>query len=193
MVEDVSFLNSMHKVELGDHERFHYNKIAEQAIAHPMIMARKDILRCDQPPEDTICPQEYMFHLLGDLRGKTVVDLGCGEGINTVILASLGARVLSVDISEVSLEVTARRARANRVAANVTLLHSAATEIPVREAIADHVFCSQIIHHVDPILTARQIRRILRPGGTASKARRITAAPLSNQPAICVSAGVGGS
>jgi ubiquinone/menaquinone biosynthesis C-methylase UbiE len=105
--------------------------------------------------------------LLGNLQGKTIVDLGCGEGVNTAILARLGARVLSVDTSGVSLELTGRRAAANRVAANVTLLHSDAAGIPVRDAVADHVLCTSVLHQLNPILTARQVRRILRPGGTA--------------------------
>src|SRR5207244_1705305 len=41
------------------------------------------------------------FELLGDLRGKSVLDLACGEGFVTRFLKLAGAaRVLGVDLSE---------------------------------------------------------------------------------------------
>ncbi len=39
------------------------------------------------------------FDLVGDLRGKTVLDAGCGEGYNTRLLAKAGAQVTGVDLS----------------------------------------------------------------------------------------------
>src|SRR2546428_4217883 len=96
-----------------ERERVHFNRIAEQHIAADLVMPRWNIRRYDHPSASTPFPLEYAFYLLGDIKGKTVVDLGCGEGVNTVILASLGAKVISVDISDKSLESTAERARAN--------------------------------------------------------------------------------
>jgi SAM-dependent methyltransferase len=40
------------------------------------------------------------LELVGDLRGKQVLDAGCGEGHNTRILARRGACLTGVDISE---------------------------------------------------------------------------------------------
>jgi len=150
-----------------ERERIHFNKIAERDLSRDLEMPIWNIRRYDKPAESTPFPLEYAFHLLGELRGTTVVDLGCGEGLNTVILASLGARVLSVDISDKSLELTGKRALANGVRENVTLVHSDAATIPVQEGTADRVLCAAILHHVDCVATAKQIRRILKPGGTA--------------------------
>jgi 2-polyprenyl-3-methyl-5-hydroxy-6-metoxy-1,4-benzoquinol methylase len=148
-------------------EREHYNKLAQRAIDSSLIMPKWNIERYRRPKATTPFPLEFAFHLLGDVRGKTIMDLGCGEGLNTVILASLGAKVISVDISDNSLEVTYNRAVANEVAENVTLMHSDAAGIPVDDGVVDRVLCAAILHHVDGVATANQIRRVLKPGGLA--------------------------
>jgi 2-polyprenyl-3-methyl-5-hydroxy-6-metoxy-1,4-benzoquinol methylase len=142
-------------------------KVTRRCSENPLVMPEWNIPRCERRGEDTVFPIEYAFHLLGDVRGKTVVDLGCGDGLNTIILASLGATVLSVDISVKSLELTRKRAIANGVAGRVALLHSDAAAIPIDAGTADAVFGAAILHHVDPIRAARQIRRVLKPGGVA--------------------------
>jgi SAM-dependent methyltransferase len=132
-----------------------------------LVLHESDIHRYQHPREDAIFPLEYAFHLLGNIKDRVVIDLGCGDGVNTVILASLGARVLSVDISKENLDLTARRAAANKVDGGVTLLHADALAIPVEAAAVDAILCTGLLHQVDPLKTARQIRRVLKPGGVA--------------------------
>ncbi len=150
-----------------ERERLHFNKLAQRSEHSELVMPADNVQRYDNPSANTPYPLEYAFHLLGNLRGKTIVDLGCGDGLNTTILALLGARVISVDISDKSLELTCNRVRANGVIQNVTLVHSDAAGIPLGDHFADGVLCAAILHHVDCLATARQIRRILKPGGVA--------------------------
>ena len=55
-------------------------------------------------------PKEYSFRLLGDLRDKTILDVGCGEGEDGMILAKLGARVTGLDVSPAAIELARQRA-----------------------------------------------------------------------------------
>jgi ubiquinone/menaquinone biosynthesis C-methylase UbiE len=48
------------------------------------------------------------FKLIGDVRGKRILDLACGEGYNTRILATKGARVIGADFSEEMIELARR-------------------------------------------------------------------------------------
>jgi ubiquinone/menaquinone biosynthesis C-methylase UbiE len=45
------------------------------------------------------------FKLIGNVKGKRVLDLACGEGYNTRILAKKGAIVVGVDFSEKLIEL----------------------------------------------------------------------------------------
>ena len=48
---------------------------------------------------------------IGDLRGRRVLDAGCGEGYNTRILARAGARMTGVDISPRMIELAVEEER----------------------------------------------------------------------------------
>lgn len=48
------------------------------------------------------------FRLIGEIKGKQVLDLACGEGCNTRILATKGAKVIGVDFSEKMIDLAKR-------------------------------------------------------------------------------------
>ena len=59
-----------------------------------------------QSPWRTYIEQYTMLELLGDVRGKSVLDLACGEGYYSRIFKSLGARrVVGVDLSSKMIEL----------------------------------------------------------------------------------------
>src|SRR5207237_4926291 len=59
------------------------------------------------------------LRLLGDVAGKRVLDLGCGVGHFSTLLALRGAHVAAVDISERCVAITRERARASGVGQRV--------------------------------------------------------------------------
>ncbi len=56
------------------------------------------------------------IELLGDVRGKRVVHLQCNAGPDTLSIATLGAHVTGVDISDTAIESARRLADASRIA-----------------------------------------------------------------------------
>jgi len=119
------------------------------------------------PPADTPYFLEYAYHLLGDVTGKTVVDYGCGDGENTLVLATRGAQVTAVDISPDLIEIAKRRIAVNGLDERVRFVVGSAYDIPVPDASVDVVFGIAILHHLDLPQAAREVWRILKPGGRA--------------------------
>jgi SAM-dependent methyltransferase len=152
-----------------ERERNHFNEIARQSAASAALrMPEWNIRRYDKPEETTPYPLEYAYHLLGDLKGQKVLALGCGEGLDVVILGALGASVTAIDISDESLRLGAERARANGVEQNIRFVQGdAANLVGIPDGSIDKAHCIAILHHVDIPATIRELRRVLKPRGTA--------------------------
>jgi 2-polyprenyl-3-methyl-5-hydroxy-6-metoxy-1,4-benzoquinol methylase len=65
---------------------------------------------------------EFPFYILGDVRGKRILEVGCGDGGNAILLALKGARVVGVDISPRAIEIARKRAEMHGVSGRVTFL-----------------------------------------------------------------------
>ena len=129
-------------------------------------MSETTISRYLAPPGNTTHPLEYAFHLLGDIRGKTILEYGCGDGMNTVVLSRRGARVIGLDLSPELLALAKERLRVNECHESAFVLGSA-HELPLEDESVDIVFGIAILHHLDLEMAAREVHRVLKKGGRA--------------------------
>lgn len=160
----------MVQTALSERERAEVGRSAAEAAhiaADELVADEAQVRRYLSPPADTCHPLEYSFHLLGDVRGRDVLEYGCGDGWNTVVLARRGARVKALDISPELIEVARRRLAANGVTEGVEFVVGSAHDLPLPDESVDVVFGMAILHHLDLALSAREVRRVLRPGGRA--------------------------
>jgi SAM-dependent methyltransferase len=102
---------------------------------------------------------------LGDVAGLPVLDYGCGHGMAAVVLARRGARVTACDLSPGYLNEAQRRAAANDV--RVAFVHADAEHLPFPDGCFARVWGNAILHHLDLRLAARELYRVLQPGGIA--------------------------
>jgi ubiquinone/menaquinone biosynthesis C-methylase UbiE len=148
------------EIERSNIEASHQNLSALKADA-------AQVARYRNPPADTVYPLEFSYHLLGDVRGKTILDFGCGNGENTILLARRGARVLSMDISAASVKVAEKRLEMNGLENAAEFFAGSAHDICLPDKSVDVVFGMAILHHLDLKLAAEEVFRVLKPGGRA--------------------------
>ena len=98
--------------------------------------------------------------------GETVLDLGCGVGRHTVLLAQLGYRTAALDASETGLDHTRRTLAGLGLDADLRRGHM--TALPFADGAFDYVLSQNVIYHGDGIAVRRvlaEVRRVLRPHG----------------------------
>ncbi|WP_033289352.1 class I SAM-dependent methyltransferase [Amycolatopsis jejuensis] len=113
------------------------------------------------------CPEgvrEEDAHLLGDVRGRRVLEVGCGQAACSRWLAAAGADPVAFDLSGGML----RHARAgnDRTGVKVPLVQANAERLPFATAAFD-VACSAFgaLPFVPTLETVfAEVRRVLRPG-----------------------------
>jgi SAM-dependent methyltransferase len=105
------------------------------------------------------------FARLGEVRGRQVLDLGCGHGMASVVLARRGARVTACDLSRGYLREARARAAANGVAAQWALADG--ERLPFADGAFDRVWGNAVLHHLDLRRAGPELGRVLRPGGVA--------------------------
>ena len=111
-------------------------------------------------PNRVLLLDEVMLDLCGDVEGRDVLDVGCGEGRFCRMLAACGARTVGVDPT-VELLAEARRQQPNGV------FHAASAEaLPVADASMDLVVSYVALVDIPDFRGAiREMARVLRPGG----------------------------
>lgn len=106
----------------------------------------------------------FILNQLGDVRGKSLLDLGCGAGENSVYFAIQGAHCVASDYSPGMVDVALQLAAKNNVHIEGKVIN--AMDIDYPDDTFDIVYASNLLHHIpDPKLTIQEIHRVLKPGG----------------------------
>jgi arsenite methyltransferase len=159
----------MHSAEIKDLVREAYASIDVTSAAVAFRLYDRDEL--DQVPRSAV---DRALGVANHLRhasiepGETILDLGCGAGIDTILAARRtgpSGRVVGLDFLPEMLERTARAA-AEAGLGNVEVLEGEMEAIPLPDGSVDHVVSNGVLN-----LSPRKARalaecaRVLRPGG----------------------------
>jgi ubiquinone/menaquinone biosynthesis C-methylase UbiE len=101
--------------------------------------------------------------LLGDVRGLSILDVGCGTGRHAIRLAKAGAKVHALDFSSAMLE----RAQQKSAAGNIVFrVHDLSQPLPFVGESFDRVICGLVVDHIEDLVGLfREMGRVCRQGG----------------------------
>jgi 2-polyprenyl-3-methyl-5-hydroxy-6-metoxy-1,4-benzoquinol methylase len=157
-------------------------KHAEE-VFHDGWAASVDVTKINvrQMNEACTAPEmRYIRRTLGELSGRTLLDVGCGIGEAAVYFALLGAEVTATDISPGMCDAARRLAEHNGVKLKTHV--SASEDLGFgAEVKFDVIYTGNTLHHVDITATMPLLLRHLKPGGVF-----VSWDPLAYNPAINV-------
>jgi SAM-dependent methyltransferase len=147
---------------LASEQVFHDRQAADRAprFTDPSALCFSDDFYLDH--ETWIRPA---ITRLGPLAGLSVLDFGCGHGMAAVVLARLGARVTAFDLSPGYLAEARLRVQANGV--RVAFVQADGERLPFADCAFDRIWGNAVLHHLQPRAAARELYRVLKPGGLA--------------------------
>jgi 2-polyprenyl-3-methyl-5-hydroxy-6-metoxy-1,4-benzoquinol methylase len=88
----------------------------------------------------------FMLGVLGDLKGKKILDVGAGLGESSVYFALCGAEVYYNDISPKMGEFALKLAEKHRVKINTLI--APVERLEVGTEFFDIIYCANLMHHV---------------------------------------------
>jgi SAM-dependent methyltransferase len=145
--EEIDFANSAYLPMLGD----------------STISA--EILKSYEHPSQMWDWRQRAAVALGRLKGKRLLDYGCGQGEESCYFAKLGAVVTAIDVSDVGIRVGQQRARSNGLSIDFRVMDCLHTSFG--DESFDIVHGLGILHHVGLDSGLREVYRLLAPGGVA--------------------------
>jgi len=104
---------------------------------------------------------------LGNLESKKVLELGCGRGWLTKILATMGAEVWTFDISAEAVKESRLMTKRLNLQNRVHVDQMPAEKLTYDSGMFDIVVGNAILHHLDLIASIKEIKRVLKRGGSA--------------------------
>ena len=98
---------------------------------------------------------------------ETLLDAGCGTGVNIVLLHDRVRHIVAIDFSEQAVARCLRRVESQGIR-NAEIHSASVTQLPLADRSVDRIICMSVFHYLadDQVRAAlREFARVLRPSG----------------------------
>ncbi|WP_051310593.1 class I SAM-dependent methyltransferase [Zooshikella ganghwensis] len=98
--------------------------------------------------------------------GKTVLEIGCGIGLDSYQLVKHGMKLTAIDLTNIAIEIASSRFKASNIEGNFFI--GDATSLQFDDNSFDYVYSFGVLHHVqDTEKAIIEVYRVLKQGGIA--------------------------
>lgn len=168
-------------------EHIHDLAITTHPVGSPGFFQQLDDYRYDK--------LNYLPRLVNfpTYRGKTLLEVGCGAGIDLVHFARAGAIITGIDLSTTAIDLARKNLSQNGLTADLRVMNGEAMQFP--DDSFDVVYAHGVLQYTaDAEKMIAEIHRVLKPGGEAivmvynryswlNLMRKVTKVPLEHEDA----------
>jgi ubiquinone/menaquinone biosynthesis C-methylase UbiE len=103
---------------------------------------------------------------INEIKGKTVLDMGCGSGRFTIGFAQLGAKMVTgVDLGATGIEI-GRKTSEELGLENIKFIKNNVLTLPFEDESFDFVFSKGVLHHTGDLENGlNEFHRVMKKGG----------------------------
>lgn len=106
-----------------------------------------------------------LLRILGDIKSKQILDLACGQGIFSRLMADKGANVIGVDLGKELIDIAEKKNKDYKF--KVHYYHTAAHDLyMVKDGTKDIAVCVLALQNIEKLQdTIQEVSRVLKKGG----------------------------
>ena len=150
-------------------QEFNAKKVADSAAhIYLNLLSKKKLMNTISLPQyQRIADKKRLDYILTNARkhlkpGAKILDIGCGNGIISMHLGTLGFEVMGIDVSDKTIAA----AQQKNTLPNVTFIRKSAEELSAEGHLFDAIVCSEVLEHLnEPGGLLQKISKILASNG----------------------------
>jgi len=108
---------------------------------------------------------ERLLSMTGLFRGQRALEIGCGSGYTTCLMAGKGIEVVAMDIDAGVLARAKARASGRGVSESVIWIQADAHNLPFKDSAFDVVIAESVLAYCDAGRVCGEAYRVIKPGG----------------------------
>jgi SAM-dependent methyltransferase len=155
--------------QAGSNDTTWYNRFYASTSNSELVIPPEILVRYEKLPHPELNRLEMWHRLIGDIKGKKVLFVGCGVETSPVLLALRGGAIWVLDVAEEAIKRQKSLAMANGTETRTRFLVGSCRQLPVGSGMFDLVVGIGILHHLQEVLdeTCIELTRVLKKDGFA--------------------------
>lgn len=155
----------MNRICFAEQPSYHESDVLSLPLKEGWNKISDDYQQRMEIPTDDICWGDFVatesrLGVLGEVRGKRILEIGCGAAQNSLVLSKWGAHAFGIDLSR--RQILHGRQLSRKEAVEVNLLVGSIDSLPFKDETFDMIIAARTLHYVPDLKAAiSEVHRVL--------------------------------